>query len=99
MKIKGITDEDFVNYWQPSMIIAANSCSFKCEKECGVSCCQNSSLAQSPTIEIDAEDIIKRYLHNPITKAICFAGLEPLDQLEELFIVKILEKSEELNFN
>ena len=31
MKIKGITDEDFVNYKYPSMFIATSICSFKCE--------------------------------------------------------------------
>lgn len=85
MKIKGIIDEDFVNYKKPSMVIISNSCSFKCEKENGESCCQNSSLSQIKSKDILDEAIIVRYINNPITKAIVFSGLEPLDQFNELF--------------
>lgn len=90
MKLKGITDEDFVNYKKPSMFISACSCTFKCEKESGVCCCQNSGLAKSKTIEADDDALIRRYLANPITKAIVFGGLEPFDQPGELKI--FLEK-------
>ena len=80
MKIKGITDEDFVNYRAPSMFIATNTCSMKCDKENGSAICQNSALAHAPTIDIPIPRIIQRYINNPITKAIVFGGLEPLDQ-------------------
>ena len=82
--VKGITDEDFVNYKLPSMFIASPSCTFKCEKECGVSCCQNSSLAQQPEYNLDSDAVIKRYLRNPMTKAICFGGLEPFDRVFDI---------------
>ena len=82
--IKGIIDEDFVNYKVPSMTINTNICSFKCDAECGKNVCQNSSLVKSPSVEISYNDIANRYLHNPITKAICIAGLEPFDQWAEL---------------
>lgn len=85
MKIKGITEEDFVNYKIPSMYICTNTCTFKCDKECGVSCCQNSSLANQPSIDVSDDTIIKRYIRNPITGAIVFGGLEPFDQFEELY--------------
>lgn len=85
MLIKGIIDEDFVNYNLGAMYIATASCSFKCDKECGGSYCQNSSLANAPSKNIATDNIIKRYLHNPITKAIIFSGLEPFDQFFELF--------------
>ena len=85
MRIKGITDEDFVNYKLPSMYICTCFCDFKCDKESGVSCCQNSSLAKQCTLCIPDNDIIQRYLKNPITKAIVFAGLEPFEQFDEMF--------------
>lgn len=84
MKIKGIIPEDFSNYKRPSMFIITSQCSFKCDKEAGVRCCQNSDLAATPSKEIQDDDIIKAYLKNPITKAIVFGGLEPFDQIDEL---------------
>lgn len=84
MRVLKIIDEDFSNYKQPSMFIATSRCSFKCEKESGVRCCQNSALAQAKSIEINDDEIITRYLQNPITSAIVFGGLEPFDQFEEL---------------
>lgn len=88
MIIKGITDEDFVNYKKPAMFIATSKCSFKCEKECGVvGMCQNHPLAAAPEIELSDEKIIKRFLSNDISKAVVFGGLEPFDQFEELFLL------------
>lgn len=83
MRIKGVIDEDFSNYKEPSMFIITSVCSFKCDKESGESCCQNGSLADAETIDVPIDDLIKKYINNPITKAIVFGGLEPLDQLSE----------------
>lgn len=80
MKIKDITFEDFINYKEPSMYIAFPNCSFKCGKEL----CQNSPLALAPTIEIDKDEVIKKYLANSITTAIVFGGLEPFDSQLDL---------------
>lgn len=85
MKIKGIIDEDFINYKKPSMVIMCPSCTFKCDKENGAQVCQNSTLAAAPDIEVKNYDIIERYLKNPITKAIVFSGLEPFDSFEEIY--------------
>ena len=63
MKIKGIIDEDFVNYKKPSLYIAFPNCSFKCGREL----CQNSELARQVNIEISIEEIYNRYISNPIT--------------------------------
>ena len=41
MFVKGIIDEDFVNYKKPVMYIAFPCCSFKCDKENGARYCQN----------------------------------------------------------
>ena len=80
MLIKGITEEDFVNYKKPSMFIAFNSCTFKC----GRAECQNSELALAPSIYVNKEEICERYIKNPITEAFVFGGLEPFDQLMDL---------------
>lgn len=85
MLIKGITDEDFINYKLPSMFIATATCSFKCDRECGRPVCQNSELAKQPNIEISALDIATRYLANPITHAVVIGGLEPFDQINDIF--------------
>lgn len=79
MKIKGIIFEDFVNYKVPSMFISFPSCTFKCDRECGRSVCQNSSLVRQPDIYVDKNEIIEKYLSNPLTEAIVLGGLEPFD--------------------
>jgi hypothetical protein len=84
MVIKGITDEDFINYKVPSMFIATAHCSFKCDKEYGLQICQNGMLAQLPDIAISLPELFKRYTGNPITKAVVFGGLEPFDDFAEL---------------
>ena len=84
MIVKEIRDEDFTSYKKPSMVIGFPSCTFKCERGCGQKMCQNSALATAPDIEIDVEDIVDRYLKNPITKAVIMAGLEPFDSLPSL---------------
>lgn len=84
MLIKGITDEDFINYKVPAMFVCTNTCSFKCDEECGRKVCQNSELANAPSINIKDDKLLGRYLRNKITKAIVFGGLEPLDQASEL---------------
>ena len=85
MLIKGIIDEDFLNYKKPSMYIASSKCSFKCDKESGCEVCQNSELAHQQSYSIGVKTLIKRYLTNPITKAIVISGLEPFDTPEMLY--------------
>lgn len=85
MWLKGITDEDFVNYKVPSMFIATSTCTFKCDKECGRQICQNMELAKQDDIHTGDDYLINRYLKNHITQAIVFGGLEPFDQWDELF--------------
>ena len=85
MKIKGLVDEDFLQYKKPSMFIICSHCSFKCDKEYGTQICQNCELANSKIIDIDNDKIVDRYINNQITKAIVFGGLEPFDTFDELF--------------
>lgn len=84
MVIKNLLDEDFVQYKKPTMTISTSRCSFKCDELNGCHVCQNSELIFLPDIEISNEDLIKRYMNNPITEAVCFSGLEPFDQFSEL---------------
>ena len=79
MVLKGIIDEDLVNYKKISMVLEFPNCSFKCDKESGSQICQNAALANVSSIHIDYGHIIERYLNNPITEAIVFQGLEPFD--------------------
>lgn len=85
MILKGVIFEDFVNYRKPSMVLEFPICkNFKCDKECGERVCQNSLLAQSPSIEIYPISLIKKYLNNPISEAIVCQGLEPFDSWPDL---------------
>ena len=94
MLIKGIIDEDFLNYKKPSMYIATSKCSFKCDKECGRAVCQNSSLALAPAHEITTQELVSRYMSNPITKAIVISGMEPFDTPELIYeLVYVLRNS------
>ena len=84
MVIKGLIDEDFVNYKKPSMVIMFPHCTFKCEKDCGERVCQNGALAQSPNITISMKELCSRYMSNFISQAIVCGGLEPMDSFEDL---------------
>ena len=95
MVIKGLIDEDFVNYKKPSMYIAFPSCSFKCCKEGNfpIEVCQNCGLTKAKNINISAEQIVARFVSNPITFAMVIAGMEPFDSWEDLFyLVKTLRE-------
>ena len=84
MIIKGIQEEDFINYKKPSMFISFSSCTWKCEKECGRKVCQNGTLATTPNINIGIKTIVNKYINNPITKSIVCGGLEPFDTFDDL---------------
>ena len=88
MLIKGLVDEDFTNYKKPSMFIIFPYCTFKCDKEAGCTVCQNSTLANEPTIEIQPSTIVSRYIQNHISKAIVLGGLEPFDSKELLMFIE-----------
>jgi len=84
MIIKGIQDENFQDYKICSMFIAFPKCSFKCEKELRISCCQNKELASSPDVEVSYDEIVEQYINNPLSKAIIFGGLEPFESLSDV---------------
>ena len=93
MILKGIVNEDFVNYKEPSLFILFPKCSFKCCIESGSDVCQNSELAKAKNINVSIESIVKQYTENDITKAIVCGGLEPLDSIEDLLdLIKAFRK-------
>ena len=84
MIIKGLIDEDTINYKKVCMTIEFPTCSFKCDKECGLPVCQNGALANSPDISISIDEIVRRYINNPMSEAIVYQGLEPFDSWDDL---------------
>ena len=95
MIIKEIRDEDFINYKKPSMFIGFPTCSFKCCKEGNfpIKVCQNCELVKAKNIEISAEQIVERFVNNPITSAMVCGGMEPFDSWEDLLhLIKTLRE-------
>lgn len=84
MIVKEIRDEDFTNYKKPSMFIGFSKCTWKCEKECGMRVCQNSTLAETKGVDMEIDRLVDRYINNPITKAVVCGGLEPFDTWKDL---------------
>lgn len=80
MLLKGLIEEDFVNYRKPSMVIMMPTCNWKC----GKGLCQNSSLATGDNIQVTPEVLAFRYANNDITEALVFSGLEPLDDFDDV---------------
>ena len=58
MLLKGIIDEDFINFKYCSMLVSFPTCNWKCGKKN----CHNLELAASPNIEISFEEIVNRYM-------------------------------------
>lgn len=87
MKIKGLKDEDFVNYKKPAMFIITSVCDWKCciEQKLDIGICQNSELTKANTIDFPIEKIYERYVANPITSAIVIGGLEPFLQFSDVY--------------
>lgn len=84
MIIKGLVDEDFLQYKKPAMFLIFPFCTFKCDIENGSHICQNWELAKAKEIEISDDKVVERYLNNPITSALVCGGLEPLDSFKDL---------------
>lgn len=85
MEIKFLIDEDIVNYKKISMVVGMPKCDGKCWKDLNDkggnydwTLCQNHSIQQEKSTYISIDDLSRRYKSNPLTKAIVFAGMEPL---------------------
>ena len=66
------------------MFIGTATCDWKCCREAKCNICQNLPLAKAPTLDIDDAWLVQQYINNPLTNAIVYGGLEPLDQFDEL---------------
>lgn len=99
MIIKNIVDEDFVNFKMPVMYIGTALCNGKCCLEANIplSVCQNDEWRKTATINMTDEKIIRRYIANPISKGICFSGLEPFEQFDEM--LSLIKKLREIYHN
>jgi hypothetical protein len=86
MRVKQIVDEVFQDYKKTSMLLVSIGCTWKCCKEGGfpVEICQNSLQARLKTVKIPKEEVLERYLSNPLTQAVVVGGLEPFDQFWEV---------------
>lgn len=86
MTVKDIVDENFQDYKKPCMFICTVKCDGKCWRELGLpsSTCQNEEIQKQPSLFVDNDEIVSRYIKNKITSAICIAGLEPFLQFGEL---------------
>ncbi len=86
MKVKTIVYEDFTNYKVPGMFVFMPTCTGKCCVEQGIplTICQNNPWNNCPVKTIDDDRLCRKYLSNPITKAVVFGGLEPLDSIGEM---------------
>lgn len=95
MRVRGIVEEDFTNYKDPSMFIISCFCDFKCCMEAGldIGVCQNAPLVKSKILDISDEIIYNRFSNNQITKAVVIGGLEPFAQIDE--VEKLLSKFRE----
>ena len=93
MRLKNIIDTDIVNYKKINMTLEFAICTLKCDELNGCHVCQNSPLLFQPDIDIENEEIIRRYMGNKLTHAVVCAGLEPLDQFAELLdFIKVFRR-------
>lgn len=86
MRVLTIIDEDFANFKEPAMFIGTVKCGGKCCTEAGLplSVCQNDEWRGKVPTYMKEDEVVERYLSNPITKAIVFGGLEPFEQFNDI---------------
>lgn len=97
MKILDLIETDFVNYKKACMTIMFPYCTFKCNHDAGEVVCQNYECRKLEPIEVEIDDIIDRYLSNPVTEAIVMQGLEPFDSFNQVYalIYKFIKVSKD----
>ena len=86
MHILDVIEYDCVNYKKAAMFISLPYCTGKCWKEGGFSpeVCQNHKLMSAPIKDIDKQILVDKYIQNPLTHAVVFGGLEPMDSYNEV---------------
>ena len=93
MLLKGIVQEDFLQYKKPSLFLIFPYCTWKCDKEAKARICQNSQLAAAPAVDVPAKYIVELYLKNDISKAVVCGGLEPFESFDDLYeLIELLRE-------
>lgn len=97
MKILDLIETDFVNYKVPCMTVMFPYCTFKCNKDAGKVVCHNYEFKNSKLVDISCDEIVERYIGNPLSEALVMQGLEPFDSFDELYslIYKFAEASKD----
>jgi len=97
MRVKNIVWEDFVNYRKPCMFVCTCFCDWKCCREQGmdICMCQNSPAYGSPIVDVPDEEIVSRYLSNPITSSVVFGGFETLNDAQFPEVMALCRKLRE----
>jgi hypothetical protein len=62
------------------MLLAFPTCTWKCGREH----CQNYDLITAPDIVVDVNELVMRFMENPISEAIVLGGLEPMDSFDDV---------------
>ena len=84
MKILDLIETDFVNYKKTCMTVMFPYCTFKCNQDAGRIVCQNYESRNSKLIDISSNEIVQRYLNNPMVEALVMQGLEPFDSFADM---------------
>lgn len=91
MNIIFLIETDVVNFWRTSMCIGMPYCDGKCWKDLNArggnydwSLCHNGGLLKERKIEIPVNELAKKYVNNPLSHAVVFAGMEPLISMNEV---------------
>lgn len=79
MKLKVILDETYGDFEKAAMLLVAPTCYQKCVG------CQNLYLTNVRTKTYSDEYIVNRFLKNQFTEAIIIGGLEPLDDIDDVY--------------
>lgn len=76
------------------MFIIMPYCNGKCNRDAGRVVCQNEHLEGSDIQEISSLYLVKRFMNNPITKAVVLGGREPFDSWGDLvYFLKVLREN------
>lgn len=84
IRLIGIIEDDFVNYKKISLTLEFPFCSFKCTREDPNSVCQNMDLSKVRPIMVPITKILDLYMHDTLSEALVFQGLEPFDSFDEM---------------
>lgn len=84
MFVSGVIQERFSDYRKPALMLLAPTCTWKCCTESGIppDVCINNHLCSRQQYFLSVEEMWHMYSTNPITCALLFGGLEPMDSID-----------------